>query len=104
MIVGETAVSTYTRPLTRARARAHARTHTHTHTCLSALSRNAVLHLHIDTPCNPEKRCGINKHRIHMCASPSIIWVTKLRRMRWARHVAHMVETRGVYGVLVGET
>jgi hypothetical protein len=35
-------------------------------------------------------------------SSPSIIRVTKSRRMRWARHVARMGEGRGVYRVLVG--
>ena len=34
--------------------------------------------------------------------SPNIVWVIKLRRMRWAGHVAHMGEERGVYRVLVG--
>jgi len=29
--------------------------------------------------------------------------VTKSRRMRWAWHVAHMGERRGVYRVLVGK-
>ena len=32
---------------------------------------------------------------------PNIIRVIKSRRMRWARHVAHMRERRGVYRVLV---
>jgi len=32
---------------------------------------------------------------------PYIIWVIKLRRMRWAGHVAHMGEKRGVCRVLV---
>jgi hypothetical protein len=34
---------------------------------------------------------------------PNIVWVVKLRRMRWAGHVAHMGEDRGVYRVLVGK-
>ena len=34
--------------------------------------------------------------------SPSIIWVIKSRRMRWAGHVACMVERRGAYRILVG--
>jgi hypothetical protein len=33
---------------------------------------------------------------------PNIVWVVKLRRMRWAGNVAHMAVGRGVYGVLVG--
>jgi len=35
--------------------------------------------------------------------SPNIVRVVKLRRMRWAGHVAHMGEERGVYRVLVGK-
>jgi hypothetical protein len=35
-------------------------------------------------------------------SSPSIIRVIKARRMRWAGHVAHMVEVRGAYNILVG--
>jgi len=33
----------------------------------------------------------------------NIVRVVKSRRMRWARHVAHMGEGRGVYRVLVGK-
>jgi hypothetical protein len=33
---------------------------------------------------------------------PNIVWVVKLRRMRWAGHVARMGEERGVPRVLVG--
>jgi hypothetical protein len=29
--------------------------------------------------------------------SPNIIWVIKQRSMRWAGHVAHMGERRGIY-------
>ena len=31
------------------------------------------------------------------------MWVVKSRRMRWAGHVVHMVEGRGVHRVLVGK-
>ena len=34
---------------------------------------------------------------------PNIVWVVKSRRMRWAGHVAHMGEGRGVHRVLVGK-
>jgi hypothetical protein len=34
---------------------------------------------------------------------PNIVRVIKSRRMRWAGHVAHMGEGRGVYRVLVGK-
>ena len=33
---------------------------------------------------------------------PNIVWVVKLRRMRWAGHVVPMGEGRGVHRVLVG--
>ena len=36
-------------------------------------------------------------------SSPSIVWVIKSRRMRWAGHVARMGERRGAYRVLVGK-
>jgi hypothetical protein len=32
-----------------------------------------------------------------------MVWVIKLRRMRWEGHVAHMGERRGKYRVLVGK-
>jgi hypothetical protein len=35
-------------------------------------------------------------------SSPNIVRVIKSRRMRWAGHVARMVERRGAYRVLVG--
>jgi hypothetical protein len=34
---------------------------------------------------------------------PNIVRVIKLRRMRWAGHVARMGERRGMYRVLVGK-
>jgi hypothetical protein len=37
-----------------------------------------------------------------MCFSPSIVRVTKSRRIRWVGHVARMGEMRVVYRVLVG--
>ena len=36
-------------------------------------------------------------------SSPNVVWVIQLRRMRWAGHVAHVGEERGVYRVLVGK-
>jgi hypothetical protein len=38
----------------------------------------------------------------NMYYSANIVRVIKSRRMRWAGHVARMVEGRGVYRVLVG--
>jgi hypothetical protein len=37
-------------------------------------------------------------------SSPNIVRVIKSRSMRWAGHVAHMGDERGVYRVLGGET
>ena len=45
-----------------------------------------------------------NKELNDMYSSPNIVRVIKSRRMRWAGHVAHMGEERGVYRVWVGET
>jgi hypothetical protein len=38
----------------------------------------------------------------NLYSSPKIVRVIKSRRLRWAGHVAHMGERRGVYRVLVG--
>ena len=44
-----------------------------------------------------------NEELYDLYCSPNTIRVIKSRRMRWARHVARMVERRGVYRVLVGK-
>ena len=44
-----------------------------------------------------------NKELNDLYSSPSIVWVIKSRRMRWAGHVARMEEWKGVYKVLVGK-
>ena len=44
-----------------------------------------------------------NEELNDLYASPHIVRVIKSRRMRWAGHVAHMGERRGVYRVLVGK-
>jgi hypothetical protein len=36
-------------------------------------------------------------------SSPNIVWVIKLRRMRWVGHVACMTKGMGMYRVLVGK-
>jgi hypothetical protein len=36
-------------------------------------------------------------------SSPNNVRLIKLRRMKWAGHVARMGERRGIYGVLVGK-
>ena len=44
-----------------------------------------------------------NEELNDLYSSTNIVRVIKLRRMRWAGHVAHMGEERGVYRVLVGK-
>ena len=40
---------------------------------------------------------------IDLYSTPNIVRVIKLRRMRWAGHVARMGEEKGVYRLLVGK-
>jgi hypothetical protein len=42
-----------------------------------------------------------NEERNDLYSSPNIIWVIKLRRMRWAVHVARTGKKRGAYRILV---
>ena len=44
-----------------------------------------------------------NEELNYLYCSPNIVRVIKSRRMRWAGHVAHMSEERGVYRVLLGK-
>jgi len=44
-----------------------------------------------------------NEELNDLYSSPNIVRVIKSRRMRWAGHVVHMGEERGVYWVLVGK-
>jgi len=44
-----------------------------------------------------------NEELNELYSSPNIVRVIKSRRMRWAGHVARMVEERGMYRVLVGK-
>jgi hypothetical protein len=44
-----------------------------------------------------------NKELRDLYSSPSIIRVIKSRRMRWARHVARMVEKRNACRIFVGK-
>jgi len=44
-----------------------------------------------------------NEEFNYLYCSPNIVRVLKSRRTRWAGHVAHMVEGRGMYRVLVGK-
>jgi hypothetical protein len=57
------------------------------------------------------KRCEVtgewrklhNKKVHDLYSSPSIIRIMKLRRMRWAGHVARMGKKRNMYRLLVGK-
>jgi hypothetical protein len=42
-------------------------------------------------------------HNENLYCSPSIIKMTKSRRMRWAGHVARMGEKRNAYRIFVGK-
>jgi len=44
-----------------------------------------------------------NEELNNLYSSPNIVRVIKSRRMRWAGHVEHMCEERGVYRILVGK-
>jgi len=44
-----------------------------------------------------------NEELNDLYSSPNIVWVIKLRRMRWVGHVVCMGERRGVYRVFVGK-
>ena len=44
-----------------------------------------------------------NEELNDLCSSPNIFRLIKSRRVRWAGHVAHMGERRGVHRVLVGK-
>jgi hypothetical protein len=44
-----------------------------------------------------------NEELCNLYSSPSIIRIIKLRRMRWAGHVARMGEKRNAYRLLVGK-
>jgi len=44
-----------------------------------------------------------NEELNDLYSSPNIVWVIKLRRMRWAGHVAHMGKERRVYRILAGK-
>jgi len=44
-----------------------------------------------------------NEELSDLYSSPNIVQVIKSRRMKWAGHVAHMGEERGVYSFLVGK-
>jgi hypothetical protein len=45
-----------------------------------------------------------NEELQNLYTSPNVIKVVKLRRMRWAVHVAHTREMRNAYKILVGKS
>ena len=46
---------------------------------------------------------GHNEELNNLYCSPNIVRMVKSRRIRWAGHVTHMEERRGVYRILVGK-
>jgi hypothetical protein len=50
-----------------------------------------------------ESRKLYNEELHDLYSSPNIVWVIKLRRMRWVGHVVRIRKERGVYRVLVGK-
>jgi hypothetical protein len=49
-------------------------------------------------------RRKLHNEELHkLYSSPNIIRMIKSRRMRWARHIARMWETRNAYRILVGK-
>jgi hypothetical protein len=50
-----------------------------------------------------EKEIDDSNELCNLCPSPNIIRTIKLRRMRWARHVARMGEKRNAYRILMGQ-
>jgi hypothetical protein len=50
-----------------------------------------------------ELRKLYNEERNDLYSTPTIVYVMKLRRMRWAGHVSWAGEWRGTYRVLVGK-
>jgi hypothetical protein len=58
----------------------------------------------------PKREEDVSWRKLHndelhdLYSSPNIVRVIKSRRMRWAGHVAHVGEGRGIYRVLVGRT
>ena len=50
-----------------------------------------------------ERRKLHNEELSDLYSLPNIVLVVKSRRIRWAGHVAHMGQGRGVYRVLVGK-
>ena len=52
---------------------------------------------------NNDINSNSNNNNNNLYSPPNIVRVIKSRRMRWAGHVAHMGEERGMYRVLVGK-
>jgi hypothetical protein len=50
-----------------------------------------------------EWRKAHNEELNDLYCSTNIVWVIKLRRLRWACHVARKGEKRGVYMIVVGK-
>jgi hypothetical protein len=50
-----------------------------------------------------ERRKLHNEELNDLYCSPNIVWVMKLRRIRWAGHVARMRDMIDIYRVVVGK-
>ena len=44
-----------------------------------------------------------NEELNDLYSSPSIVWVIKLKRVRWMEHIVRIGERRGIYKVLLGK-
>jgi hypothetical protein len=55
----------------------------------------------VGSVCTEDKPSSVELHDVY--SSPSIIRITKSRRMRWAGHVARMREKRNAYTLFVGK-
>jgi hypothetical protein len=64
------------------------------------VSENRVLRRIFGPKMEEDKSWRKLRHSLY--SSPNIVRVIKSRRMRWAGHVAHVGEGRGVYRVSVG--
>ena len=62
-----------------------------------------AIHKFIISVWNKEELPVFNEELSDLYSLPNIVRVVKSRRIRWAEHVARMVEGRGVYRVLVGK-
>jgi len=46
----------------------------------------------------------LNEESHNLYASPNIIRIVRSRKMKWARHVAHMREIKNAYKIVAGKS